>query len=175
MEKPQSRRYRLAADVPEAMGTRVRETAAKYYAGGLGETINAALIVFDWAVAAKARGKRVIATDPDKLPDAFEEPLIPGFGPEPQWDWLVPRPHAWRRQLWIKGRKITAGSLARSAEIEGWTPERTAYEFDLPVAAVLEAMRYAEQARDLVLAEEAEDRMAVLSIPGMKDGVARLP
>lgn len=153
----------------------MRETAAKYYAGGLGETINAALVVFDWAVAAKARGKRVIATDPENLPASYEEPLIPGFGPEPQWEWLVARPHAWRRQLWIKGRKITAGSLARSAEINEWSPERTAFEFDLPVAAVLECIRYLEQHRELVDAEEAEDRLAVLSIPGMKGGVARLP
>ena len=32
-------------------------------------------------------------------------------------------------------------------------------EFDLPVDAVLEAQRYAEIARDLITAEEAEDRI----------------
>jgi uncharacterized protein (DUF433 family) len=73
---------------------------------------------------------------------------------------LVARPHAWRRQLWIKGRRITAGDLARTVEIEGWTPERAASEFDLPLHAVLEAQRYAASHRDLVLDEEAENALA---------------
>ena len=69
------------------------------------------------------------------------------------------RDHPWRRQLWIKGRNIAAGDLARTAAIEGWTADETAREFDLPVDAVLEAQRYAEIARDLIAAEEAEDRI----------------
>jgi uncharacterized protein (DUF433 family) len=77
---------------------------------------------------------------------------------------LVARPHPWRRQPWIKGRRITAGDLARTVEIEGWTPERAASEFDLPIEAVLEAQRYAASHRDLVLAEEAQNALAAVEI-----------
>ncbi len=63
------------------------------------------------------------------------------------------------QRWWIKGRNIAAGDLARTATIGGWAPEEAAREFDLPVEAVLEALRYAEVARDLILAEEAENRI----------------
>jgi len=102
----------------------------------------------------------VIATDADMLPGTYEEPVNAGLerlGHE--WTWLVSRDHAWRRQLWIKGRTIAAGDLARTAVIEGWTAEEAAREFDLPLDAVLEAQRYAEIARDLIDAEEAENRI----------------
>ena len=106
------------------------------------------------------RGKRVIATDADMLPGTYEEPVIAGLESiGQQWTWLVGRDHPWRRQLWIKGRNIAAGDLAHTATIEGWTAEDAAREFDLPVEAVLEAQRYAEVARELIAAEEAENRI----------------
>ena len=69
------------------------------------------------------------------------------------------RDHPWRRQLWVKGRNITAGDLVRTASIEGWAPEETARQFDLPLKAVVEAVRCAESARELITAEEAENRI----------------
>lgn len=30
----------------------------------------------------------------------------------PAWQWLVERPHPWRRQLWIKGRKLQASAVS---------------------------------------------------------------
>jgi uncharacterized protein (DUF433 family) len=47
----------------------------------------------------------------------------------------------------------------RTASIEGWAPEETAHQFDLPLEAVIEALRYAEKARELIVAEEAENRI----------------
>ena len=154
-------RHRLFADVPEATDVQVRETARAFYRGVVSDAVTTALETFEWVVDARRRGKRVIATDADMLPDTFEEPVIPGLervGHE--WTWLVRRDHLWRRQLWIKGRTIAAGDLARTAEINGWTAAETARQYDLPVDAVLEAQRYAEVSRDLILAEEAENRMA---------------
>ena len=58
-----------------------------------------------------------------------------------------------------EGRNITAGELARTASIESWSPEQTAHRFDPPIEAVIEALRYAETARELIAAEEAEDRI----------------
>jgi len=161
------KRQRLSADVSEATSVRVRQTAARFYGGAVGETINAALDVFGWVVEAKTRGKRVIATDDEHLPDQFEEPMIPALDVvQDGWQWLVPRDHPWRQQLWIKGRSMTAGSLAHTIALEGWTPVQAADQFHLPLDAVLEAIRYASQASELIAAEEAEDRLAAAQYEG---------
>lgn len=159
-ERTRPKRHRLSADVPETTDAQVRATARAFYRGVVSDAVTTALDTFQWVVAARLRGKRVIATDPDALPPTFEEPVIAGLealGHE--WRWLVRRDHPWRRQLWIKGRKLTAGDLARTAAVEGWSPSETARQYDLPVEAVLEAMRYAEVDRDLIEAEEAENRI----------------
>lgn len=157
---PRKSRHRLFADVPEATDAQVRQTARTFYRGVVSDAVTTALETFNWVVDARMRGKRVIATDADMLPGTYEEPVIAGLeSAGQQWTWLVARDHSWRRQLWIKGRNIAAGDLAHTAAIEGWTAEDAAREFDLPVEAVLEAQRYAEVARDLIAAEEAENRI----------------
>jgi uncharacterized protein (DUF433 family) len=115
-----------------------------------------------WTIEAKRSGKRVIAVEPGDIPARFEEPVLPGLEEQltPRAMWLVERKHSWRRQPFIKGRRITAGELARSAEIEGWSAEETAAQFDLPLEAVLEAISYANANRELVLAEERENALA---------------
>jgi|SRR6185503_11222713 len=159
-EYPIKTRHRLSADVPERTQARVRETAGRYYRGVVSDAVTTALETFHWVVDARSRGKRVIATDPESLPESYEELVIAGLETSSsEWTWLVKREHAWRRQLWIKGRNMTAGSIARSAATNHWTPEQTAAEFDLPVDAVLEAQQYAEGARALIDAEEAESRL----------------
>lgn len=158
--RPQKSRHRLSADVPEATDARVRETARTLYRGVVSDAVTTALETFQWIVDARSRGKRVIATDADSLPATYEEPMIAGLeGLGQGWTWLVRRDHPWRRQLWVKGRNITAGDLARTASGEGWSPEETARQFDLPVEAVVEAFRYAGNARELIAAEEAENRI----------------
>jgi uncharacterized protein (DUF433 family) len=159
-EYPVKTRHRLSADVPERTQARVRETASRYYRGVVSDAVTTALETFQWVVDARSRGKRVIATDVDSLPESYEELVIAGLDSigSGEWTWLVKREHPWRRQLWIKGRNMTAGSVASNAATNGWSPERTADEFNLPVEAVLEAIRYAETAKPLIDAEEAENR-----------------
>jgi hypothetical protein len=158
--RPTKNRHRLSADMPEATDSRVRQTARTFYRGVVSDAVTTALETFEWVVDARRRGKRVIATDPETLPPTYEEPVIAGLEALGQeWIWLVRRDHPWRRQLWVKGRNLTAGDLARTAAIEGWSPEQTAQQFDLPVEAVIEAQRYAETAGDLIAAEEAENRI----------------
>lgn len=77
-------------------------------------------------------------------------------GQRAEWTWL--EAHPGRRQLWVKGRNLTAGDLARTIEVEGWTPEQAADQYDLSVEAVVEVQRYAEIAQDLIAAEEAANR-----------------
>jgi len=157
------RRRRLSVDLPPEMETATRAVADRYFGGVATDAIRASLSFLSWAIDAKRDGKRVVAVTRDQIPARFEEPVFPGIEQQlaTDWRWLVGRPHAWRRQLWIKGRRMTAGDLARTIEIEDWTPERAAVEFDLPLEAVLEAQRYLAANRDLVIAEERENALAV--------------
>lgn len=158
----QHRRRRLSADLPAETEAATRELAARYFRGVATDAIRAALSLLAWTIDAKRAGKRIIAVEADDLPERFEELVLPGLEEQlaPRTRWLVERKHAWRRQPWIKGRRITAGALARNAEIEGWSPEQTAIEFDLPLDAVVEAINYANTNRQLVLAEERENAIA---------------
>jgi uncharacterized protein (DUF433 family) len=162
----ESRRQRLHVDVPEAMSRGIRETAEHYYRGATSDAVQASIALFGWFVRQRQAGRHVIAVDADHLPSAFEEPVIPGLEEAlaPRWEWLVARPHPWRRQLAIKGTRLLAGRLAASIASNGWSAEHAAEEYDVPLAAVLEAQRYAAENNELVAAEEREERLAVDSL-----------
>jgi uncharacterized protein (DUF433 family) len=74
------------------------------------------------------------------------------------WIYLVERPHPWRRQLSIKGRNLTVGQLMSTVRANALTPEQTADAFDLPLAAIQEAVSYHEQNRSLIELEATEER-----------------
>jgi hypothetical protein len=157
-----TRRRRLSVDLPPETETATRALAERYFRGVATDAIRASLSFLAWAIEAKREGKRVVAVTRDQVPARFEEPVLPGIEEQmaSDWKWLVARPHAWRRQLWVKGRRVAAGDLARTIEIEDWTAERAAAEFDLPLEVVLESQRYLAANRDLVLAEERENALA---------------
>ena len=154
----------MSVDAPEVVISATRHTADRFFRGSLNETVIAALAMLRWFIRVRSEGGRVIAVTPDRLPDTYEEPILPGIEDALalKWVWLVEREHPWRRQLWIKGRSVTAGDLARTTEIERWTAEEAAEEYELPIEAVQEAMRYLADNRELVLAEESENRLAAL-------------
>ena len=56
------------------------------------------------------------------------------------WKHLERRPHHWRRQLYTKGRNMTARQLAGAVLSNKMTPEEGACDYDLPVEAVREAL-----------------------------------
>lgn len=86
--------------------------------------------------------------------------LIPELEPSPteNWQYLVERPHPWRRQLYIKGRKLMAATVWRDAIANQMSPEEAAENWDLPLAAIDEVMRYCESDRDLLRLEAEEER-----------------
>ena len=75
-----------------------------------------------------------------------------------QWNYLVERPHSWRRQLWMKGRNTTAAQLVATLEANGLTEAEAADDFGLPVEAIHEAVRYCHDQADLVALEADEER-----------------
>src|SRR5688572_10935410 len=58
----------------------------------------------------------------------------------PRWQYLVARPHRWRRQLCIKGRNMTVGQLVGTLRANRMTAEQAAENLDLPLAAIYETL-----------------------------------
>ena len=155
-------RRRTSVDLSPQTEVALASMSAAHFRNARGDAIRAAISVLAWLIAEREAGRAVVAVDPEDMPDRAKVPVVPGLEETftSQWRWLVSRPQGWRRQLWIKGRRIAAGDLARTMEIEGWDPQRAAAEFDLPLDAVIESQAYLQQARELVEAEEGENRLA---------------
>ena len=76
----------------------------------------------------------------------------------PPWKYLVARPHPWRRQLSIKGRNMTVGQLTMTMRANRLSPEQASAEFDLPLEAIQEVVRYEQEQRSLLELEANEER-----------------
>ncbi len=80
-----------------------------------------------------------------------------------EWKWLVERPHSWRRQLWVKGRKLLASTVWLDAQTNQLNSNEVAEEWDLPLEAVEEIFDYCNGNRVLITAEASEERQQLLS------------
>src|SRR3989442_14995295 len=75
-----------------------------------------------------------------------------------QYQYLEPRPRSHYRQLWVKGRHIRAEVLYRlTVGAEPRTPAEIAYDYDLPIETVQEAIDYAVHNQKLLDAERARE------------------
>ncbi len=74
------------------------------------------------------------------------------------WQYLVARPHAWRKQLYIKGRKLLASTICRDMTANQMSPEQAAENWDLPLSAIYEAIDYCENHQELLKLEADEER-----------------
>ena len=79
----------------------------------------------------------------------------------PRWQYLVARPHPWRRQLSIKGRNMTVGQLVSTVRANRYSPPQASDEMDLPLAAVQEALTYHDENRGLIELEASEERRRI--------------
>nr|MCU0571235.1 hypothetical protein [Oculatellaceae cyanobacterium Prado106] len=61
------------------------------------------------------------------------------------WQYLVTRPHPWRRQLSVKGRKLLASTVWQDMLTNGMSIEQTAENWDLPLPAIHEIILYCER------------------------------
>jgi hypothetical protein len=80
-----------------------------------------------------------------------------------QWKYLVERPHDWRRQLFIKGRKLLASSVWMDMIVNEQSREEAAYGWDLPVEAIDEVIQYCESNKDLIGMEADEERRLLIA------------
>jgi hypothetical protein len=67
-----------------------------------------------------------------------------------QWRWLVERPHPWRRQLWIKGRKLLASAVWLDALSNGMGPREAAENWDQRFTPIADRPRPQPGAKDTV-------------------------
>jgi len=76
----------------------------------------------------------------------------------PNWQYLVERPHPWRRQLYLKGRKLMASTVWLDAIANEMSPEEAADNWELPTTAIEEVFRYCHTHQDLLKMEAEEER-----------------
>jgi uncharacterized protein (DUF433 family) len=74
------------------------------------------------------------------------------------WQYLVSRPHAWRKQLYIKGRKLLASTIWRDMTANQMSPEQAAENWDLPLSAIYEAIHYCQKHQEFLKLEADEER-----------------
>ncbi len=84
-----------------------------------------------------------------------------------RWKYLVARPHAWKKQLYIKGRKLTASQVWLDMLANEMSLAEAAENWDLPVDVIAEATAYCEQNHDLLRAEAEEEKLC-LQTQGVK-------
>ena len=75
-----------------------------------------------------------------------------------QWQYLESRPHPWRQQLYIRGRKLRAFTLWVNMKVNEMTPAEAADNWELPLAAIHEVIEYCETNQELLKREALEER-----------------
>ncbi|MBX9879920.1 MAG: hypothetical protein K2Y22_15790 [Candidatus Obscuribacterales bacterium] len=89
----------------------------------------------------------------------YRRVIVPGVEPPPmKWKYLVERPHSWKSQLFVKGRRLPAANVWSSMLVEKMSIEETAEDWDLPVEAIEEIISYCEANKSLIEMEAAEER-----------------
>lgn len=103
------------------------------------------------------RGRRIYLTDEN---GEKERLLIPELerSHQNEWVYLVTRPHPWRRQLYVKGRRLRASSVWSDMITNDMSIDEAADDWDLPVEAVEEIINYCEANRELLAMEADEER-----------------
>jgi hypothetical protein len=74
------------------------------------------------------------------------------------WQFLVARPHPWRKQLYVKGRKLLASIVWHDMLTNNMTSEAAAENWDLPLLAIQEITQYCQTHQELLTLEAAEER-----------------
>lgn len=74
------------------------------------------------------------------------------------YDYLVERPHPWRKQLSLRGRNITVGQFVASMRANNLSPEDAVDNFDVPLTQVMEVLAYYATHQALVDEELHEDK-----------------
>ncbi len=85
-----------------------------------------------------------------------------------EWEFLErpSPPHPWKKQLYIKGRRLWVSTVWGGMIANGLTLEEAADNWDLPIAAIEEAIKYCET-NQAILAQDAEEERRGLDKEGV--------
>ena len=75
-----------------------------------------------------------------------------------QWQYLEQRPSSWRKQLHFKGRRLRPFTVWNTMQVEEMTLSEAAYNWDLSLDEVAEAIAYCEANQDLLKLEAISER-----------------
>lgn len=74
-----------------------------------------------------------------------------------KWMYLIDQAHPWKRQLFVKGRKLPAAAIWSGMLVNKLSREQAADNWDLPVEAIDEIFAYCEENKALLEMEAAEE------------------
>lgn len=89
-------------------------------------------------------------------------PELEGPGSLP-WTYLVERSYSWKKQLFVKGRRLTAAQVWLDMRANQMTETEAAENWDLPLEAVAEIVEYCESNGSLLKMEADEEKLFLSS------------
>lgn len=124
------------------------------------DAILAAVRVFGLVARELKEGRQVLIRDePSGQLSRLIMPELEAVKP-PKYKYLVERPHRWKRQLFVKGRRLPAATVWSDMLTNQMTPNEAAADWHLPLQAVHECICYSEENQALIEMEaEEESRM----------------
>ncbi len=79
------------------------------------------------------------------------------------WIYLIERSHSWKKQLFVKGRRLTAAQVWLDMQTNSMTEAEAAENWDLPLEAIGEIVEYCESSRVLLKMEADEEKLFLSS------------
>lgn len=101
------------------------------------------------------QGKQIFVSKP-----GFVDPqrvLVPFVSTRTGPKYLVQHNHPWKRQLYVKGRKLPAAVVWTEMHVNSLTAEQAAENWDLPLEAIQEIEDYCNANKALLEMEAAEE------------------
>jgi hypothetical protein len=75
-----------------------------------------------------------------------------------RWQYLVSRPHPWRKQFYVKGSKLLASTIWHDMKANEMTVEQASDNWALPISVIQEAVSYCDSHQDLIKLEADEEK-----------------
>ena len=80
------------------------------------------------------------------------------------WKYLTEIAHPWKRQLYVKGRKLPASTVWSGMLVNNLTREEAADNWDIPVEAIDEIVAYCEANKMFLEMEAAEEKRRLIQM-----------
>lgn len=74
-----------------------------------------------------------------------------------EYKYLEKRKHPWRKQLYLKERNMTVNQVIRLISSNELTIEETAEDLNVTIEAIMEALEYAKENKEVLIADSLLD------------------